>query len=244
MCPVKAFIIHLERAVTRSRQVAALSAALPIASEIVCAVDAWALTAAEIANVYQPRLSQPFYPFTLSRNEVACFLSHRRAWAMMVEQNCDFGLFLEDDAAIGHDFADAFALAREFMTPHSFIRFPHHQRERGQALMIRDGIKIIQPVPVGLGQVAYLLSREAAQQLLSVTEIFDRPVDVLLQMFWLTKVRPLTIHPSGIEEISAQIGGSTLHHKRNRGEKVRREILRPLYRWRIARASKKYSERM
>jgi len=234
MRPIKAFIIHLERAVARESQVAALKAALPIASEIVRAVDAQNLPVNEIMRVYRRHLYKPAYPFTLSENEIACFLSHRQAWAMIVEQGCDSGLILEDDAHIGVDFAAAFALAQEFMTPRSFFRFPHHQRERGETITQRDKVRLIQPLPVGLGQVAYLISREVAGQLLEVTEFFDRPVDVLLQMFWLTKVRPLTIHPSGIEEISAQLGGSTLHRKRTMAEKLRREILRPLYRWRIA----------
>jgi len=241
MSEIKSFIIHLDRAQAREAQVARLRADLPIASEIVAAIDAQSLNADKVAHIYHRTIHQPAYPFALSRNEIACFLSHRQVWAMIVEQNCAAGLILEDDAHLDADFANAFALACDFMTEQHFIRFPHKLREKGEVLAERHGVRLIMPSVVGLGQVAYLVSRKAAEQLLASTMVFDRPVDVLLQMFWLTKVRPLSILPSGIREISAQIGGSSLHGKRTMREKWRREILRPLYRWRLARLSKKYT---
>jgi len=238
---IKAFIIHLERAHNRQPQVEKLMAALPVTAEIVPAVDGKNLADADVARYYQPRLHQPFYPFTLSINEIACFLSHRKAWTTLIEQGCTAGFILEDDAAIGDDFAAAFVLARTFMTPRSLIRFPHRAREKGKTLTQHGNVRLMMPQPAGLGQVAYLLSRSVAEQLLKVTETFDRPIDVALQMFWLTKIRPLSILPSGISEISPQLGGSTLHKKHRGVEKWRREILRPLYRWQIARCSRKYT---
>jgi len=239
---IKAFIIHLERANEREAQLANLATALPVPSDIITAIDGQGLNPERIAQYYRRHLHKPTYPFALSRNEIACFLSHRKAWKAIIEQNCASGLILEDDASIGVDFAEAFALASQFMTADNFIRLPHRNRERGRVLAEKGNACLIQPDVVGLGQVAYLVSREAAGALLEATKIFDRPVDVLLQMFWLTKIRPLSILPSGISEISGQIGGSTLHQKRMMGEKARRELLRPLYRWRIAQISKKYNE--
>jgi len=241
MSQIKAFILHLDRAVAREEQVKKLQQTLPITSEVVAAIDAHDLSVDQMAHVYRRHLYKPAYPFILSKNEVACFLSHRKIWAMIVEQGCAGGLILEDDAHLNGDFAEAFALASTFMTPRSFIRFPHHRRERGEVIASKGDIRLILPKVVGLGQVACLISREVAAQLLDRTEFFDRPIDVLLQMFWLTKVRPLSITPSGIEEISQQLGGSTLHQKRTMGTKLRREILRPLYRWRLAHFSRKYS---
>jgi len=238
---IKAFIIHLERARAREVQVRKLVASVPVCVEIVQAIDVKDLSLEDIARYYQPRLYKPSYPFALSTNEIACFLSHRKIWAEIVAQNCAGGLILEDDAEIGNAFATAFALSSEFITEYGLIRFPHKMREKGQILVRREGVELIKPLPVGLGQVAYLISREVAQKLLVVTERFDRPIDVLLQMFWLTKVRPLSILPSGIKEISAQIGGSTLHKRCSFGEKWHREILRPLYRWRVKNFSKEYA---
>jgi len=239
---IKAFIIHLERAKEREAQVANLQAALLMPSDIVPAIDAQGLNADEMTQCYRRSLHKPAYPFALSANEIACFLSHRQVWRLIVEQKCAGSLILEDDANIGADFAAAFALACRSLTADTFIRLPHRLREQGQLLAHEGGARLIKPDVVGLGQVAYLISREAAATLLEATEVFDRPVDVLLQMFWLTKVRPLSILPSGISEISAQIGGSTLHKKLKIIEKAQRELLRPLYRWRIVRASKKYNQ--
>jgi len=239
---IKAFIIHLESAQERQAQVEKLCKILPIEAEIVQAVDARDLTVEEMAQFYQPHLYQPNYPFTLSYSEIACFLSHRKAWHRIVDSGDDFGLVLEDDVDMGTDFSTAFELVVDFATQRSLIRFPHKARESGQVITKRDDIGLIMPQVVGLGQVATFMSREVAQQLLAVTTKFDRPVDVILQMFWLSGIRPLTVIPSGISEISARIGGSTLHKKQNIFEKLRRELLRPLYRWQIKRLSQKYAE--
>jgi len=241
---VRAFIIHLERARAREPHVELLKSALPVVSEIVMAVDAQELSCDEVARFYHRHIYRPTYPFILSQNEIACFLSHRKIWALIAKQDCDAGLILEDDAGLDAGFTKSFVLACDFIKKYHFIRLPHRMRETGSVLAERDGVRLILPQPVGLGQVAYLVSRQGAVQLLEMTQIFDRPIDVFLQMFWLTKLRPLSILPSGIREISAQIGGSTLHQKRTIGGKCRREILRPLYRWRLALACKKHAHFM
>jgi GR25 family glycosyltransferase involved in LPS biosynthesis len=89
--------------------------------------------------------------------------------------------------------------------------------------------------------VAQLVSREAAIRLLKASERVDRPVDVLLQMAWATAVVPKSVVPSGIREISSCLGGSTLTQDRTWLSKCRHEILRPIYRTRIARYAKSAS---
>jgi GR25 family glycosyltransferase involved in LPS biosynthesis len=104
-------------------------------------------------------------------------------------------------------------------------------------------MRIIEPLPVGLGMVAQLVSRDAARKLLAATRKFDRPVDTTVQMFWVTGVRPLAVQPGGVEEISSKLGGSTIKRKKSALDKLGREILRPLYRRRIATLSRKFASR-
>ena len=73
----KAYILHLERAISRAANVQALKGRLPIACEIFAAVDGARLSPEEIDRAYARRRFRPRYPFSLTASEVGVFLSHR-----------------------------------------------------------------------------------------------------------------------------------------------------------------------
>ncbi|MBB3611143.1 glycosyltransferase family 25 protein [Rhizobium sp. BK602] len=239
---IRGFIIHLDRARDRLPQVERLTAMLPVASEVISAVDAGTLSGAEIDQVYRRHLHSPPYPFEMSIGEIACFLSHRKAWAEIVEQGVDAGLVFEDDVEIDASFHAAFAAARACLTPGAFIRFPFRMgKEHGECVLTHGQARVIRPGRVGLGMVAQLVSRDAAIRLLEATALFDRPVDTIVQMRWVTRLSPLAVMPGGVHEVSAQLGGSTIKGRKTAVEKLSREILRPLYRARIAMRSRRSS---
>lgn len=232
---IKAFIIHLHRAADRRAQVNHLCQQLPIEADIIEAVDNKNLSEQEMTRVYQRRLHKPYYPFTLSRNEIACFLSHRKTWQAIVDQGLDAGFVLEDDVALTTDFAACFASAQAMLQqkPDCFIRFPFRDREEGEIIAQTDHVKILRPRYIGLGMVAQIVSREAAKKLLKTTEEFDRPVDTFAQMNWITGVDMLSLQPGGVVEISRELGGSTIKNKKGLFDRLSREVLRPLYRSRL-----------
>ncbi|NTG42192.1 glycosyltransferase family 25 protein [Rhizobium rhizogenes] len=239
---IRGFIIHLDRARDRLPQVERLAAMLPVRSDIIQAVDASAFPDADIDLVYRRHLHTPRYPFEMSVGEIACFLSHRKAWAAIVEQGVDAGLVFEDDVEIDASFHAAFAAAQACLTPGAFIRFPFRMgKEHGECVLTHGQASVIQPGRVGLGMVAQLVSRDAAIRLLEATALFDRPVDTTVQMRWITGLSPLAVLPGGVHEISSQLGGSTIKSRKTAFEKLSREILRPLYRAKIAIRSRRSS---
>jgi len=232
---VEALIIHLTRAEKRRAHVDHLLASLPLDASIVDAVDGRALCDTDVASFYSPRLHRPIYPFALSRNEVACFLSHRKAWQTILDRNLEAALIMEDDAAPTASFASSLALGLSHIGTAGFIRFPFREgRERGRVIAEVDGVSLIEPVCVGLGMVAQLVSRTTAIQLLRATERIDRPVDTLLQMPWVTGVVPRSVVPGAISEISPALGGTTLPKNLGLLAKLKREGLRPVYRMKIS----------
>ncbi|NKJ08890.1 glycosyltransferase family 25 protein [Rhizobium sp. SG741] len=236
---IKALTIHLARAEKRRAQVEVLSSVLPFPSAIVDAVDGRLISEQERCRFYRPYLYRPFYPFTLSDNEVACFLSHRTAWQTIVNDNLDAALILEDDAAVDEHFSASLTLALASLKQGDFIRFPVRDgREYGRLIARAESTSLIEPICPGLGMVAQLISRDAAIKLLKASERIDRPVDVFLQMAWMTAVVPKSVVPSGVQEISACLGGSTLKQDKTWLSKCRHEILRPIYRTKIARYAK------
>ncbi len=231
-------IIHLERARDRAAHVAELARALPVPAEIQPAVDAREGPAE--AWRYDPDLGlEPRYPFPLSDTEIAVFLSHRAAWARIVDGGFEAGLVVEDDATFDPTvFPMAFALAQDEIASDRFIRFPVKDRERtGATIAERDGVRIVRPGVVGLNLQASLVGREAARRLLAGSERFDRPVDSWLQMVWAHGVEILSIWPSGVDEVSAGLGGSTQKKRKGLAAKLHAEWARARYRRQIARAS-------
>ncbi|WP_374546980.1 glycosyltransferase family 25 protein [Rhodoblastus sp.] len=233
MSDLKAFIIHLERSAQRRPQVERLRAALPCPSEILAATDGAALAPDEIDRAYARQARRPRYPFSLNRAEIGVFLSHRDAWRRIVEEGLDYALVFEDDAEIdAAAFARTCALARETRTLWRYALAPSDKtRINGETLAHAEGVALIRPDNPPLRAIAQFVSGEAAQRLLAVTEPFDRPVDTFLQMSWVTGVELLAFKPSGVGDVSAALGGSTIQARRKPlGHRLAREIGRPFYR--------------
>lgn len=229
----KAFILHLERAAQRRPQVELLRSALPFASEIIPAADGALLTQQDVDAVYARQLHRPRFSHPLNRAEIGAFLSHRAAWKRIVEEGLDYALVFEDDAAIDAEaFAQTCVFARETRGLWQYALAPAPRtRIAGTVLAEKNRVELIRPKNPPLRAIAQFVSYEAARNLLAATEKFDRPIDTFLQMSWVTGVELLALKPSGVDEVSDSLGGSTIQRKSmGFGEKLRHEIARPIYR--------------
>ena len=229
----EAFIIHLARAESRKPQVDHIRASLSIRSHVVSAVDGQDLSDEEVGHFFRPRLMRPRYPFALGRNEIACFLSHRKCWQLILEKQLDFGLVIEDDVNL--DSPELSALI-DFNVrnarPSDFVRFPKAlHNEQGPEVAREDGMVQIEPLLPGLGMQMQLVGREAARDLLEATRWFDRPVDAFVQMQWRHNTRVLSARPKAISEKGGALGGTTVQNgKRGIPDRIRHEFYRPAYR--------------
>ncbi|GGA70438.1 hypothetical protein GCM10011385_25350 [Nitratireductor aestuarii] len=224
---IEAFIIHLKRAEARRPQVDELIRQLaPLPAHILDAVDGKAMSPQALNASYRPNLLQPTYPFELRPTEVACFLSHRKAWAEIVDRKLDAGLVIEDDVSLVPEvFEEALKLAKTLCdgSP-QYIQFGLREPQGRMTGVAADGnVRILRPEIVMLGAQAQLISYEAAKRLLAHSEMFDRPIDVLVQMFWLTGVDPCGVAPVSIVARHNQLGGTTIHARKSLSEKIWRE---------------------
>ncbi len=224
-------IIHLERSLERKPQVKKLKKNLPYQTKVVEAVDG-SNPDNDFSKSYTPKLLRPHYPFSLRSAEVACFQSHRKCWQEILDRGLDAALIIEDDVDIfDGEFTAAVKLAMKEIKMGDLIRFPMKPREKSRNRSVkRDNISIFEPTVVGLGTQAQIVTYDAARQLLEKTEKFDRPIDVYLQLRWKHGIRILTLWPNGVRERSSSLGGSVIGKERSNGDKLRRELLRPLYR--------------
>ena len=121
----KCFIIHLKRAKKRKAYVDEIISKLNIETEIIEAVDGKLLTKKKISQFYSEiPLFQPAYPFKVNKGEIGCFLSFRKAWQNIVDQNLSGGLIFEDDVSLNIDlFQNSFDTALSWIKNHGYIQF-------------------------------------------------------------------------------------------------------------------------
>ena len=227
-------IIHLERSLERKPQVRKLKQDLPYRTKVVEAIDGSKLDN-ELSKSYKPRLLRPRYPFSLSSAEIGCFQSHRKCWQEILDRGLEAALIIEDDVdIIDEEFTAAIKLAMKEIKMGDLIRLPMKPREKPRNSNVkRDNISIFEPTVIGLGTQAQIVTYDAARQLLEKTAYFDRPIDVYLQLRWKHGVRVLTLWPNGVRERSSSLGGSVIGKERSNGDKIRRELLRPIYRAKV-----------
>ena len=170
---------------------------------------------------------------------IACFLSHRKAWQHIVDQNYKSGLIFEDDAQIDHrQFSQALKTANSQLRDNLIIQF---KLKTPSATERKLGLynHIYAPIVAPLGLVGYLISQQAAKQLLLLTKKIDRPVDDFLRLTKLTRIYSGEIYPSGIKTIDAELGGSTIGNQNMKKQdlsflaKLSREIKRVIYQARL-----------
>jgi GR25 family glycosyltransferase involved in LPS biosynthesis len=228
------FIIHLDRATERKKHVNFLRQMIPLKVSIVLAIDG-KKTDAKMLNFYQPNIIRPKYPFKMRKAEIATFLSHRKCWQKIIDDELDGALIIEDDVSLSTSFFSFFMeMALQEINAGDFIRFPIGNYEK---IKVPFGSKnnkaFFKPNIIGLGMQAQIVTKDAAHNLLNVTQVFDRPVDTYLQLSWIHQTEMFTVIPSGISEISNDLGGSLIGNKKSIFDISFREVMRPVYRVKI-----------
>jgi glycosyl transferase family 25 len=228
----KAFILHLERAISRTANVKSLRARLPIESEIVAAVDGARLGRQELDQAYARRRFRPRYPFVLTAAEIGVFLSHRAAWRRIVDENLDFAFVFEDDAQIDPaEFAALFEFATAERAAWDYVLLPAEPLRKGAAVARRGALALLRPNAPPLRAIGQIVSRASAERLLDRTLPFDRPVDTFLQMTWVTGQPVLVASPSPTRDVSRETGGTTVQRaSMGLAERLHHEAMRPIYR--------------
>ena len=225
---VEALIISLKDNASRRANVQLMIKKIPLPAIIVDGVDGRSLDLEARHSVYITNKLHPHYPFSLSSTEIGTFLSHRKAWEIIVERNLDAGLVLEDDVEFEEPyFSRALAAAISASSEVQILKFGVRKAARPS----RNKANIIQSHVPPLGNVAQLITLRAAIRLLELSREFDRPVDTFEQMIWFHRLPMATVEPSGVREISTRLGGTTIHLKAHpKLEELTRIIPRLRYR--------------
>jgi glycosyl transferase family 25 len=106
MSQIPIFVINLDRSLKRRESISAFFSKYSLEGEFVQAIDCHDLTVEATDWLVDREAFRHKHGREISLGEVACCLSHIRAWRMISDRNLPMAIVLEDDAGFGQDFAD------------------------------------------------------------------------------------------------------------------------------------------
>ena len=203
-------VINLARSAERLAVMSAALEALGLDFERVDAVDGATLDDDAVEAAAPAELIRKTYHRPLSRSEVACALSHRKAWQRIVDDELDFGIVLEDDALPEAHFADTVALIAslpagswDFLKLYALTR--REESNIARQFSYRDHRFVIyRKFPLGFQGQA--ISRHAAKAMTSRLRHVTEPADARLKSWWEAGVFPFGLLPYSV---STDVGGQS-----------------------------------
>ncbi|MBW6505959.1 MAG: glycosyltransferase family 25 protein [Rhodobacteraceae bacterium] len=171
---IHGYFINLDSATARCDYMEAEIARLGLPITRLAAVNGASLSDSDYSRLH------PFgLQFTLSRAEVACFLSHRACWTLIAHGATPFGAVFEDDIAFADDTAsflgqdDWLPADTELVKLETMLKWV---KLSSQAIAAKSRA-LAKLSSCHLGAAGYIVSKALAHRLLAASETFTVPVD-------------------------------------------------------------------
>ncbi len=179
-------VINLLRSPERLAHVRAGLDAQEVAFERLDAIDGKTLSDDTINTFYDQAQNTQKHHKVLAKGEIACYLSHRKAWQHIVDNQLPYALVLEDDVNITGDVRKALDAINTLPAEWDLIKlagYKDYTRKTIAAVPVQSFELVVQAKTMS-GCAAQVISLQGAKKLLKSTQRFYRPVDVDLQYFW------------------------------------------------------------
>ncbi len=200
----KIFLINLDRASDRLALVEKQFRDLGLDFERLPAVDAKS-TSEEILNKhYSKSLNRKHYFTSLTKTEIACYMSHLKAMNKVIEEDLDYAIILEDDIVLYPNFKYVHNIIASIKEDWEYLKLQINQG-RKKKITKRNPIEVaslpdvnfehISWSKIPIGASAYVISKKAAKKFLKTYPLVYRPADVDLQFPWEHKINITGISP-------------------------------------------------
>lgn len=167
--------------------------------------------------------------FELTKNEIGCFLSHKKAWLKCVQNNHPTLIF-EDDFVINENFSDALDIALNKFTSWDILRLQGIAESdyTEKADFGKNKVVINHSDPVGA--TAYIVTPNSAKILLQKSAQIFEPLDHFLEhkRFHGLQVHALIPYPVGVTGDGSTIADRPARKPVRGYKKVKRSICRIL----------------
>lgn len=228
-------LINLERSTHRLHDVQNAMSELDLTFERVPAIDGRSVPHSELNAVYSHTLNNLRYNYDLTQGEIACYMSHRKAWQHLIDSGHQAAIILEDDIVLEPLFAQLHhaveALNASAYANWDVIKLAQPFKPKEAMLLDTFGqFQLVDYKKPPMGGCGYLLSRQGAKKLLKRVPFF-RPVDVDLQWQWETGAHVLGLLPYTVD--NSHTHESDIFSVANRHEVKRRSWVRLKEQWRF-----------
>lgn len=241
---MRILVINLTRATDRRTKMEQQAARLGVTIDILEAVDGKMISNAERAMVDHTR-RKSITPYPLSDNEIACWLSHKKAMQQLVESKEPMLAVIEDDAELTKDFPRVLEAIEKRAGAFDLIDL-HRNFKRGEIFVpCRDLVPGFALGRIGFTHMkatAYVISRAGAERFLKYAKNFAHAVDKEIHRYW---ANGLDIY--GLENpIAAEKDEGHSYIDETRGQNRPQERLRypdaDQLQWRVRRFLTKFSD--
>jgi glycosyl transferase family 25 len=176
---VRALVINLDRSIERLAEFQVEAERCGLDFERLPAVDGRALPAEKLAEITTPAFRfQPIGPA-----EIGNFLSHRKAWQVLVESGAGWIAVFEDDVRLADDLPAVLDAIEADDPPFDIVRLETTLR---RVVLDNEGVDLVAGRRMHRmrswhgGTAAYVIRRDCATRLLKATERLSDPIDQLL----------------------------------------------------------------
>ena len=178
-----------------------------IRPERISAIDGKTLDEQQVTRLAPPLNSflKLEFPRELTKGEIGCFLSHRKAWKRFLESEDDWALIMEDDVRFSSKAIEYIKDSKWIPDGVNLIRLnassaPGNFAVTSHQFSIGLDAELIQPFfPPALVSACYLISRRYAQEAVEASEIIYQPVDEFLSAYrskWAKKHPFFALNPA------------------------------------------------
>jgi glycosyl transferase, family 25 len=250
MLNYKVFVINLARSPERLTTMKLQLDAIDVPFERIDAVDGRNMSDDFVETVSPAHIVRKSYHRALSKAELACGLSHKKAWQQIVDDDLDFAVVLEDDVELLDNFTAVLELLAGL--PHGdwdFIKFYPLTRGGGRNIARRfdyEGHTFVTYHRYPLGFQGQAVSRQGAESLLRSLPFLTEPIDGRLKSWWEAGVFPFGLIPycvttdiNGVSDINP--GAKLEEMQQNPYVKIANKIRRATMRlWSTPKLNRKF----
>lgn len=166
---------------------------------IVEAVDGQLISDYEFSKMVGPRVDCFKSKHPMSKGELGCWLSHRRAWQKISEGPADFAFIFEDDVVINDDISPL-AHALSEMDAWDVVKL--YKRKSGRPMFgipVSDHLRLTSSFSATSGTFAYAIKRQTAKRLLDSHSMFSAPIDGELRFRYRNRLKMFDLDRNLVE---------------------------------------------
>lgn len=168
------------------------------------AVAGLSLTSQQLEDCYDHASNKKHHHRDLTKGEIGCYLSHRKIWQTMIDQNIDKALILEDDISVQKEIIDCLSIAQKSQGWEVIKVADAENITPAQTKKVNGSFELVSYNKVPNRTMGYFITKAAAEKMLSKKK-FYRPVDVDFQFYSDFDVSVCGLIPNCIE-ISPEFG--------------------------------------